>query len=258
MKVQSLSAGTSLWLLLSSRALAFTVRQQSTTTSTRLYGDGNPPPFGNWNPPAPAAAPEAAPAPYDYSSWGQPAAAPPAPAPPASYDYSSWGQPAAAPEAPAAAVAAPAMPSPAVAPMATGGDPIATLQASQQVVVDEICAGIADLESKPDFCWTAGETVGGNAATLTAMDAPGAANIAWLAHLGIVNQLCSLTIFNGPLSDVPHLQSSVAVVDNGSQLQVRLDARPRAYGAYETVDASGNYPGPDELGRKVRHHSMYE
>jgi hypothetical protein len=135
--------------------------------------------------------------------------------------------------------------------MATGGDPIATLQASQQVVVDEICASIADLEIKADFCWNAGETVGGHTATLTAMDAPGAANIAWLANLGITGQQCSLTIFNGPLTDVPHLQSSVALVDNGSQLHVRLDARPRAYGAYETVDASGNYPGPDELGRKA-------
>lgn len=257
---------------------AFTVVQQNNrglSHSTRLYdGDGNPPPFGNWGAPAPAPVPTPAPAAaepaYDYSSWGQPAAATPAPAAPAPYDYSSWGQPAAvaaatsattvaapaaspdvtAPMAPAASPAAP------VAAAATGDDPIATFAASQQAVVDEIVAAIPDLELKPDFCWDPASTVvGGSAASLEARDAPGAANVAWLANLSIDSKLCSLTIFNGPLTDVPHLLSRVSLVENGQVMELSVDARPRAYGAYETVDANGNYPGPDELGRKAFEYS---
>uniref|UniRef100_A0A7S3LG08 Uncharacterized protein n=1 Tax=Amphora coffeiformis TaxID=265554 RepID=A0A7S3LG08_9STRA len=211
--------------------------------------------YSSWGQPAAAVpAPAAAPA-YDYSSWGQPAAAVPAPAAPAApaYDYSSWGQPAAAVAGPAPA--APAPPAPAfvanAAPVA-GGDPIATFKTSQQAVVDEIVRAIPDLERKPDFCWDAGQ-VGAAAATLEAFDAPGKANIAWLANLVVDSKLCSLTIFNGPLADVPHLLSRVAVV--GDTLELSVDARPRAYGAYEMVDPQGNYPGPEELGRKAFEYS---
>jgi hypothetical protein len=129
------------------------------------------------------------------------------------------------------------------------GDPIATFKASQQAVVDEILRAIPDLEIKPDFCWE-NQQVGGNPANLQAYDAPGAANIAWLASLSVDGKLCSLTVFNGPLTDVPHLLSRVSIV--GDQMELSVDARPRAYGAYEMVDAEGNYPGPEELGRKVR------
>ena len=216
--------------------------------------------YSSWGQPAATVPSPTAPAPaapaYDYSSWGQPAVAVPAPAAPAvapAYDYSSWGQPAAAVSGPAAP--APTTPAPAaLAPVpVVSGDPIATFKASQQAVVDEIVRSIPDLELKPDFCWEAGQVVGGATATLEARDAPGKANVAWLANLVVDSKLCSLTIFNGPLADVPHLLSRVAVV--GDTLELSVDARPRAYGAYEMVDAQGNYPGPDELGRKAFEYS---
>lgn len=61
--------------------------------------------------------------------------------------------------------------------------------------------------------------------------------------------MSSLTIFNGPLTDVPHLISRCAVSDDGSSLSFFLDFRPRAYGAYDLRDEDGNYPGPDTLVR---------
>ena len=42
---------------------------------------------------------------------------------------------------------------------------------------------------------------------------------------------------------------------NDNTLSFALDFRPRAYGAYEMRDAAGNYPGPEELGRKAFEYS---
>ena len=66
--------------------------------------------------------------------------------------------------------------------------------------------------------------------------------------------MSSLTIFNGPLNDVPHLISRCAVV-NGDTLNFFLDFRPRAYGAYDQRQADGSYPGPETLGRKAFEYS---
>jgi len=131
----------------------------------------------------------------------------------------------------------------------TAVEAISMLDARQQVNVNAIAAAIPDLASKPDLSWT-GETIAGCTATLDARDAPGPANIAWLASLHIAGKESSLTIFNGPLNDVPHLLSRVSVV-NEKYLEFVLDFRPRAYGAYEMKDAQGNYPGPEELGRQA-------
>jgi len=60
--------------------------------------------------------------------------------------------------------------------------------------------------------------------------------------------LSSLTIFNGPLSDVPHLISRCAIRDE--MMHFFLDFRPRAYGAYDLRNPDGSYPGPETLGRK--------
>jgi hypothetical protein len=86
-------------------------------------------------------------------------------------------------------------------------------------------------------------------ATLDGRDAAGPANIAWLSSLCVREHLSSLTIFNGPLTDVPNLLSR-ACISNDDELTLALDFRPRANGAYEMADAEGNYPGPDVLGRK--------
>jgi hypothetical protein len=133
---------------------------------------------------------------------------------------------------------------------ATPYDAVAALDASQIATVNQIAAAIPDLEQKPDFTWTAasGVVVGGSTTTIDARDAPGPANIAWLTAICVDSKLSSLTIFNGPLTDVPHLLSRCAVI--GDTLQFTLDFRPRAYGAYELRRPDGSYPGPDELGRK--------
>jgi len=122
----------------------------------------------------------------------------------------------------------------------------------QSVSVNSIATAIPDLAIKPDFVWddSTGVSVGGSGtARLDARDAPGPANIAWLSSLTVDSKLCSLTIFNGPLTDVPHLVSRCTVLDD-SMLQFTFDFRPRTYGAYEMRRPDGTYPGPEELGRK--------
>ena len=146
---------------------------------------------------------------------------------------------AAAPAAAAPAAPAPAAPAPAGGSASADGA-IATLSASQSSSVDKIASTIGpDLELKPDLSWTA-DTVGGAAATLDGREAPGAnGNVAWLANVNIAGKMSSLTIFNGPLTDVPHILSRAVVVD-GDKIRFTLDVRPRAYGAYELRDADGN------------------
>ena len=149
-----------------------------------------------------------------------------------------------------------AVPSPA-APVSINGDAspshaINTLSTSQQQTLSQIASSIPDLAPKPDLSYDAssGFTIGGNLVSLDARDAPGPANVAWLSSLCIDNTLSSLTIYNGPLTDVPHLISRCAIVNGGANMHLYLDFRPRAYGAYDLRDADGNYPGPDTLGRK--------
>jgi hypothetical protein len=135
-----------------------------------------------------------------------------------------------------------------VALHATAADAIATLDASQAATVDKICEAIPVLESKTDLSWTA-ESIGGYTAKLDGREAPGTnGNVAWLSSLCVQSKLSALTIFNGPLTDVPHLLSRCSVIGD-NMLNFVLDFRPRAYGAYEMVDANGNYPGPETLGR---------
>ncbi|CAJ1966165.1 unnamed protein product [Cylindrotheca closterium] len=152
---------------------------------------------------------------------------------------------------PAPAAATPVAPSP--APVAStggggGGDAITTLETSQAASVAKIQAGIPDLAVKPDF--TIAESLStSEAITIDAFDAAGPANVAWIASVSVSDKMSSLTIFNGPLTDVPHLVSRCSVVPGGS-LHWKLDFRPRDYGAYEMRKEDGSYPGPDELGRK--------
>ena len=228
-----------------------------------LFG-ANPPPFSDWGQSAvPTPTPPAGIGnPPPFSDWGQPASPIPAPASGNPPPFSDWGQPA----SPAADLGQPSTPvsaeqPPGPAPEApffapavvSGGNPIATLNDLQISSVNAIAAAIPDLAPKPDLSWS-GETVGGESATLDARDAPGPANVAWLASVCIPSKLSSLTIFNGPLTDVPHLLSRCCLV-NDNTLRLDLDFRPRAYGAYELKDANGNYPGPEELGRKAFEYS---
>ena len=123
---------------------------------------------------------------------------------------------------------------------------IASMETSQSKTVGDIAASIPDLAPKPDQSYNRsdGFTAMGNAVSLQASDAPGPANIAWISDLCVDGAMSSLTIFNGPLNDVPHL-ISICFINEG-MLNFLLDVRPRAYGAYDLRDADGNYPGPGE------------
>jgi hypothetical protein len=138
-------------------------------------------------------------------------------------------------------------------------DAISRLDASQKTTVDKISSAVPDLVSKP--LWTS--NVEGYPVTLDSRDAPGPSNIAWLSNLCIDSKLSSLTIFNGPLTNVPHLLSRCAIVVNENSnsnnqedtLFFMLDFRPRAYGAYELKQPDGTYPGPETFGRAAFEHS---
>ena len=159
---------------------------------------------------------------------------------------------------PSSSTPIPAPPSPSTAATSSGSgassstaSAIDTLAASQTADVERIAAAIgSDLVSNAEASWTS-ETVGGNAATIDGREAPGSnGNVAWLASTVVESKLVSLTIFNGPLTDVPHLLSQVSITSD-DQLRFTLDFRPRAYGAYEKRNADGTHPGPDELGREA-------
>lgn len=141
---------------------------------------------------------------------------------------------------------APAAPSASVATDMDATAAIAAMETSQSKTVGEIAATIPDLAPKPDqsYIRSDGFNAMGNAVSLQASDAPGPANIAWISDLCVDGAMSSLTIFNGPLSDVPHLISRCFIKDG--TLNFFLDVRPRGYGAYDLRDADGNYPGPGE------------
>jgi hypothetical protein len=127
---------------------------------------------------------------------------------------------------------------------------MATLDASQRSTLDTIAAAIPALQPRPDLSWPAASVaIGGSPASLDGRDAPGAnGNVAWLSALNVASKISSLQIFNGPLTDVPHLFSQCRAISD-TELSFVLDLRPRAYGAYELRRDDGTYPGPDELGR---------
>jgi hypothetical protein len=126
--------------------------------------------------------------------------------------------------------------------------PIDVLHQSQSLTIQEITSSIPALNVLSDLSGDIG--IGISGAQVKGYDAPGSdGNVAWMASVYVPNKLSSLTIFNGPLTNVPHLVSKCCVVDDGKLMSFTLDFRPRAYGAYEKRDANGNYPGPEELGR---------
>lgn len=128
---------------------------------------------------------------------------------------------------------------------------ISVMETSQGITVAKIAKSIPDLALKPDASQTFVLSDSGCRVKLDASDAPGPANIAWLSDLCVESRLSCLTAYCGPLTNVPHLISRCSILPNGKTMNLFIDFRPRAYGAYEMRDpATGNYPGPDILGRK--------
>jgi len=128
---------------------------------------------------------------------------------------------------------------------------ISMIETSQGITVEKIAKSIPDLALKPDASQTFVLSDSGCRVKLDASDAPGPANIAWLSDLCVDSRLSSLTAYCGPLTNVPHLISRCSILPDGKTMNLFIDFRPRAYGAYEMRDpTTGNYPGPDILGRK--------
>lgn len=128
---------------------------------------------------------------------------------------------------------------------------ISMIETSQGITVEKIAKSIPDLALKPDASQTFVLSDSGCRVKLDASDAPGPANIAWLSDLCVESRLSSLTAYCGPLTNVPHLISRCSILPDGKTINLFIDFRPRAYGAYEMRDpTTGNYPGPDILGRK--------
>lgn len=134
----------------------------------------------------------------------------------------------------------------------TSADATSAFAESQAQTIAAIQAAVPELAPKTDASWTGadGVTIAGAPAVLEAFDAPGPPNVAWVSSLTVEGKLSSLTVFNGPLTDVPHLCSRAAVTETG-ELSLFIDWRPRAYGAYEMRKEDGTYPGPDVLGREA-------
>ena len=111
----------------------------------------------------------------------------------------------------------------------------------------QLVQAIPSLKVRPDFS-TDGICYGGR---INGYEAPGVeGNVAWMSSVYLPDKVSSLTIFNGPLTNVPHLVSRCCIRgDDAQNIYFTLDFSPRAYGAYEKRDAEGNYPGPEELGR---------
>lgn len=135
---------------------------------------------------------------------------------------------------------------------ATAIEATAALAASQAETLAAIRAALPDLAAKPSASWSAadGVSINGGAATLEAFDAPGPNNVAWLSALTVEGKVCSLTILNGPLSDVPHFASRCVVDDAAQTLSLFLDWRPRAYGAYEMRLEDGKQLWPAVLSKR--------
>jgi len=71
------------------------------------------------------------------------------------------------------------------------------------------------------------------------------AEVTWCSALEVGSpelQLLTLTCWNTPQVDVPHLHTSVGVTPAG--LEVTIDYRPRADAAYDSVLPDGSYPEP--------------
>ena len=88
-------------------------------------------------------------------------------------------------------------------------------------------------------------TTGGSGA-LASFEAPGADNVAWCSDLRVTGgdvTLASLTVWCGPMKDVPHLVCRTTVT--ASAVDLYIDFRPRAAVGYETMLEDGTYPEPD-------------
>jgi len=122
-----------------------------------------------------------------------------------------------------------------------------TLGGSQAGVVDRIkAARNLEVKSYPAEEGFDSFTIGDAQGTLQAFEAAGKDNVAWCSSLNIAGSsqcLSSLTLWCGPLADVPHLCARTSVTD--SSVDLFVDFRPRAYGAYETKGPDGGYGEPE-------------
>ncbi|KAL3821830.1 hypothetical protein ACHAXA_003332 [Cyclostephanos tholiformis] len=136
---------------------------------------------------------------------------------------------------------------------------IALLESSQTLTVAKITLSIPDLALKPDACYDSSSSdlvIGSSTVKLRAFDAPGPANVAWLSDLCVDLRLSSLTIYSGPLTNVPHLISRCSTTGGGGgggatdDLSLFIDFRQRGEeGLRDKVRYCGRIKFP--IGRQV-------
>ena len=81
---------------------------------------------------------------------------------------------------------------------------------------------------------------------LAAASSKAKGEITWLSAVEANDgSFYSLTSWNSPQVQVPHLYWACGLVDGGSSLSLVVDFRPRAAAGYETALPDGSYPEPD-------------
>jgi hypothetical protein len=124
-------------------------------------------------------------------------------------------------------------------------DAMEQLDQSQQNDIIHLLSTVPSITKRNDLSWA--DNV--DQSSCIGYDAPGShGNIAWMSSLYVPNTVSSFTIYNGPLTYIPHILSRCNVIDDHI-IELTLDYIPRSYGAYDQRDEHGNYPGPEQIGR---------
>ena len=88
-------------------------------------------------------------------------------------------------------------------------------------------------------------TLEGKPGTIKSYEGVGSPNVAWASGLLVDGHRAGITVFCGPLTDVPHLVVSIAADDSGIDLYI--DFRTRCDAAYDPALATlEDYPDPTD------------
>ena len=148
----------------------------------------------------------------------------------------------------ASAFVAPRSRAPLTRVAAAPADAAETLFASQEASMSSLKSALNLLEK--DYPASLGlasfAPATGGGGTLKSYEAPGDDNVAWASDLRVAGgdvTVSSLTVWCGPLKDVPHLVARTTVTADA--VDVYVDFRPRAAVGYETALPDGSFPEPD-------------
>lgn len=127
-------------------------------------------------------------------------------------------------------------------------DAIEQIYTSQKNDITQILSSIPSIIERSDLSWIDNN----DQSSVIGYEAPGTnGNIAWMSSLYVPSSISSFTIYNGPLTYIPHLLSRCCIIPSTTEdlIELTFDYIPRAYGAYDQIDSNGEYPGPEQIGR---------